>query len=463
MKKMRRFRGLFGLDPRRDVDAELSFHLEMRIRELIERGESPARAREIALRRMGDRDRSQSECVEIDERRRRRFVMAQFLSERAQDIRYTLRMFRRTPGVTAVTVVTLALGIGANVAMFSLFNQLLLRRLPVPEPHKLVTLLSPGPRSGSVSCSGLGACAGVFSYPMFRDLERLQTVFTGIAAHRDLVVNLGVGDETIKDDGLLVSGSYFPVLDVRPAIGRLLGSEDDRAGGSEVVVLAHAYWRKRFQGRASVVGEKLFVNGETLTIVGVAPEGFAGTVPGLFPKVFVPISMRWRVLPTTTQQADNRRGYWVYLFARLKPGITREQAQGALDPPYRAIIREVEVPLQEGLGPQPLAQFGARSLQLDCRRAGTEQPSARGAGAVHAAALRHRSAPRDRMHQRDQSRAGARRRAREGNGHAPVDWCEPRPAHRPAADRSVGPRVRVRAGERARRAMDARAGGRALR
>ena len=367
----RRFRGLFGLDPRRDVDDELSFHVEMRVRELIERGESPDRAREIALNRFGSRARPQAECLEINERRRRRFITMQFFSERLQDIRYTLRMFRRTPGVTLTAVVTLALGIGANVAIFSLFNQVLLRPLPVPAPHELVLLASPGPRGGSTSCSGMGACAGVFSYPMLRDLERIQTVFTGIAGHRDLAVNLGVGGETSKDTGLLVSGSYFPVLGIQPALGRLLEPQDTaRVGGSEVVVLSHAYWKSRFGGRPTAVGQTLVVNGQAMTVVGVAPEGFGGTVPGLVPKVFVPLTMRWRVLPTTSQLPDNRRGYWIYAFARLKPGVTREQAQAAIDPPFRAIIRDVEVPLQENMSPQLMAQFAARSMQL--------QPGGRG-------------------------------------------------------------------------------------
>jgi predicted permease len=362
----RRFRTFFGLSPRRDVDAELAFHVEMRTRELIERGETPERARELALRRFGNPDRPTAECISIDERRRRRFALAQFAAERAQDIRYAVRMLRRTPGTTIVAVLTLALGIGGNVAIFSLFHQLLMRPLPVPAANELVHIVSPGLRSGSTSCGNMGSCASVFSYPMFRDLERLNTVFTGIAAHRDLDVNLSVAGETTKATGMVVSGAYFDVLGVRPALGRFLTSEDTaRAGGSDAVVITHAYWQSQFGGRPDALGQPLMVNGQAMTVVGIGPEGFDGTVPGLLPKVFVPITMRWRLAPTSTPAADNRRGYWLYLFARLKPGVSMEQARAALDPPFRAIIRDVEAPLQQGLSPQMLAQFSARSLQLE--------------------------------------------------------------------------------------------------
>ena len=121
----------------------------------------------------------------------------------------------------------------------------------------------------------MGDCEAVFSYPMFRDLERVQTVFTGIAAHRDFDVNLGYRGETTKSQGLFVSGSYFPVLGLHPALGRLLGSGDDRTlGGSEVVVLSHAYWQSQLGGRPDVLDETIVVNGHPMTIVGVAPQGF---------------------------------------------------------------------------------------------------------------------------------------------------------------------------------------------
>jgi predicted permease len=247
-----------------------------------------------------------------------------------------------------------------------MFSRLLLQPLPVREPHRLVNVVSPGPRSGPTSCGSIGECEAVFSYPMFRDLERVQTVFTGIAAHRELDVNLAYRGETTTSQGLLVSGSYFPVLGLRPALGRLLEPEDDRTvGGSEVVVLSHAYWQSRFGARPDVLDEAMVINGQAMTVVGVAPKGFDGTAVGLKPDVFLPITMRWRMAPDPRSPPENRRAYWVYLFARLKPGVAREQAQTAMDTPYRAIINDVEVPLQESMSDRMMAQFRARSIRLD--------------------------------------------------------------------------------------------------
>jgi predicted permease len=201
---------------------------------------------------------------------------------------------------------------------------------------------------------------------MFRDLERIQTLFTGIAAHRDIGVNVAYRAQTTTSQGLLVSGNYFPVLRLKPALGRLLGPDDDRIiGGSEVVVLSHTFWQRQFGGRTDVLNEPLVVNGQPMTIVGVAPDGFDGTTLGLRPDVFLPITMRWRLAPDPRSPPDNRRGYWVYLFARLKPGVAVEQARRAVDTPYRAIIKEVEVPLQEGMSDQMMAQFRARGIQLE--------------------------------------------------------------------------------------------------
>ena len=455
--RWRRFRGLFGLDPGGDVEDELSFHLDMRIRELIDRGESPERARELALRRFGNLERSRLECVAIDERRRHRMIRADFITDRGQDIRYALRMFRRAPGFATVAVLTLAFGMGANVAVFSLFNRLLLEPLPVPEPGQLVNLVSPGPRSGPTSCGSMGECEGVFSYPMFRDLERVQTVFTGLAAHRDFGVNLSYRRETTTSRGLFVSGSYFPVLGVQPALGRLLGPTDDRTTGeSAVVVLSHAYWQNHLGGRHDVVDETVVVNGQSMTIVGVAPKNFEGTTLGLRPDVFMPITMRWRLSPEVRSPPENRRAYWVYLFARLKPGVAVEQARAAIDTPYRAIINEVEVPLQEGMGDRMMAQFKAKGIRLDpgARGQSTFAPQARMPLTLLLAVTILVTAHR--LRERGQPPAGSRDRALEGAGHATVPWSHARPSHRATLHRVICPGSRRRDGQSPHRAVDDR-------
>ena len=282
-----------------------------------------------------------------------------------RSIRLAFRSLFKTPVVTTVAVLSVALGIGANVAIFSIFNQTLLRPLPVPEPDRLVNIVSPGVRAGSVSCGQGGDCDGVFSYPMFRDLERTQTSFTGIAAHRDFGANIAYGGSSEGGDGVFVSGSYFPALGLTPAAGRLLGPDDEREqGGGHVVVLAEEYWRRRFGAREDVINQPLIVNGQALTIVGVAPRGFRGTTIGLRPLFFVPISMR-DVLVPPSKLVGERRAYWMYLFGRLKPGVSREQAREALNGHYRSIITEVEVPLQKGMSEATLAKFRVREIQLE--------------------------------------------------------------------------------------------------
>jgi predicted permease len=280
------------------------------------------------------------------------------------NLKFALRTLFKTPFVTIVAIVSLALGIGANAAIFSLFDQVLLKPLDVPEAARLVNLSAPGPKPGSQSCSQAGSCDTVFSYAMFRDLERVQTPFTGIAAHVSFGANLAARGQTENAEGLLVSGSYFPVLRLQPAIGRLLGPDDDKtAGESHVVVLSHAYWMRRFGGDPGVLSQPLTVNGQSMTIVGVAPRGFDGTTLGLKPAVFAPITMRGFSQPF--KGFDNRRSYWAYLFARLEPGVSIGQARAAIETPYRQIINDVEVPLQQGMSPQTRARFKAKPLLLE--------------------------------------------------------------------------------------------------
>jgi predicted permease len=199
---------------------------------------------------------------------------------------------------------------------------------------------------------------------MFRDLEEVQTVFTGIVAHRSFGANLSYRGQPISGEGLLVSGSYFQVLGLRPALGRLLGPGDDPSvGESPVVVLSHAYWQTNFAGSSAVLNETLIVNGQALTIVGVAPAGFYGTTLGEIPNVYVPITLHDSMQPGSPM--NRRRNYWAYLFARLKPGVSIEQARTAINVPYRTIINEVEVPLQQGMSAQILDRFKAKQVILE--------------------------------------------------------------------------------------------------
>jgi predicted permease len=281
------------------------------------------------------------------------------------NLKFALRTLFRTPVVTLIATLSLALGIGANAAIFSLFNQMLLRPLPVQEPDLLVNLAAPGPKPGSQSCNQAGDCEAVFSYPMFRDLQRVQTVFTGIAAHRMFGANLAARGQTLNGEGMLVSGSYFPILGLQPALGRLLNEQDDPAPGqSHVAVLSFAYWETRFGLDPGVLNQPLIVNGQAMTIVGVAPRGFVGTTLGGTPKIFVPITMRGLMQPTF-KGFDNRRSYWAYLFARLKPGTSIEQARAALNGQYHAIVKDVEAPLQKGMSEQTMARFKAKPILVE--------------------------------------------------------------------------------------------------
>jgi putative ABC transport system permease protein len=281
------------------------------------------------------------------------------------DVRYCLRGFARRPLFAAVVVVTLALGLSVNATIFSVYDQVLLRELPVSDPDGLVNLESPGPKQGNSSCNDGGTCDEVFSYPMFRDLERIEGPFTGIAAHRYTDASLAFEGETATGSALLVSGQYFSLLGVTPAAGRLLDTNDDRVDGeASAVVLTHAYWESALGADPNVVGRALVVNGKPLTIVGVGPRDFYGTTVGERPLVFVPITFRWLPNPAAFPQHADRKSYWAYLFARLKPGVSLEQAAAAINVPYRAINNEVDVPLVTGASEQVLDQFRAKTVVL---------------------------------------------------------------------------------------------------
>src|SRR5215467_4789773 len=287
-------------------------------------------------------------------------------------LKLAIRGLLKNPFVTIIAILSLALGIGANAAIFSIFHQILLRDLSVLEPDRLVNLSSPGPKQGGTSCGDIGGCDSVFSYPMFRDLERNQDVFTGIAAHVFFGANLAYGGQTEHGRGLVVSGSYFPVLGLQPALGRLLTQADDGTiDEPHVVVLSHDYWRKRFAENPGILNQTLTINGQPMTIVGVAPKDFQGTTIGAAAQVFLPITMMRFAWPGF-DSFENRTQYWAYLFARLKPGVTMDQAASAMNGLYHNIINDVEAPLQR-MSEQTLVRFKAKQMKLDPGNRGQSQ------------------------------------------------------------------------------------------
>jgi predicted permease len=287
-----------------------------------------------------------------------------------RNLQLAFRTLFRTPFLTAIAILSLALGIGANAAIFSLFDQMLLRPLPVQRPEQLVNLLSPGPKHGSTACNQAGDCEAVFSYPMYRDLESAQTGVVSIAAHRAFGANVAFDGQTLNGEGMLVSGSYFSLLGLRPALGRLIEQRDDETiGAHPFTVLSHDFWETRLGANPDVIGQTIIVNGRTFTIIGVAPRGFRGTTLGAQPMVFLPMTMGEGMAPFD-ERYTNRRAYWMYLFARRSPGTSIEQASVALNAVYRPIINDVEAPLQEGMSEAGMARFREKEIALEDGRRG---------------------------------------------------------------------------------------------
>jgi putative ABC transport system permease protein len=280
-----------------------------------------------------------------------------------QDLRYGARMLMKNPGFTVIAVLTLALGIGANTAIFSLTDQILLRRLPVERPEELVVLRSPGPKGGYVWSDGDDAAS--FSYPMYKDLrDRGANVFSGLLARFAIPLSVAGVGQTERADGELVSGNYFEVLGVRPALGRVFSQEDDRApGGRQVVVLSHAYWTRRFSADPAILNKSLTVNGNPMTVIGVSREGFRGVQVGQTPDVFIPMMMKAQMIPNS-RSLDERRDYWLAIIGRLKSGMSRAQTEVAIRPSYRAALEE-ELSQRSGGSAQSRQRFLDKIILLE--------------------------------------------------------------------------------------------------
>lgn len=255
------------------------------------------------------------------------------------DLRYALRTSAKNPGFTLIVVLTLALGIGANTAIFSLMDQILLRLLPVAEPDRLVVLDAPGPFSGSTR--NHSDTLTPLSHPMFEALREKNSVFEGMLAHHEAAVHLTVEGQTEAVSGDLVSGTFFQVLGLAPAAGRLFTAEDDLTPGAHpVVVLSHGFWTRRFASDPQAVGRTLGVNGHPMTVVGVAPPGFHGVEVGQSMDVFVPIMMQAQVMPTWTRGVGDWRTRWLTVMARLGRDVSAQQAGVGINVLYRQLLEE---------------------------------------------------------------------------------------------------------------------------
>jgi predicted permease len=284
------------------------------------------------------------------------------------DFIYALRSLNSRPLVSTIAILSLALGIGVNTAIFSVLDRLVLRRLPVPAPEGIVNVTSVSPRPGWTSTSDAGRTNAIFSYPLFRDLEQLDGGGLRMAAHRDFNANLSYRGRTADGEGVLISGHYFSALGITPALGRPLGPEDDRVPGAHpLVVLSHAYWSTSFGSDPGVLDDTLIVNGEPMTIVGVLPPGFSGNTTMDRPDVFVPLAMAAQMFrrPDWTGLTA-RNDHWLYLFARLGPGVSRDQAESLINVPFAALTRDIEFPaLRSGMGDLAREQFQRRRLRLE--------------------------------------------------------------------------------------------------
>jgi predicted permease len=271
------------------------------------------------------------------------------------DLRLAFRGLRRNPLFATVAILSLALGIGANTAIFTLIDQMLLRKLPVRAPEELVMLHQEGPHNGS----NMGG--RMHSYPIYQDYQKRGEPLSEVLCRRLVPASVSIDNQTERVQAEMVSGNYFTLLGVGPALGRVFNSQEDDQTyqGHPVVVLGYDYWVNRFARDANVIGKKILVNNFPMTIVGVSAAGFAGIDPAQSPEIRVPIQMKPQMVPDWEWVfLDDRRTRWVQVFARLKPGYTAESAQPPLQGLFTQIrAHEMTLPAAKDWTPYGREQF----------------------------------------------------------------------------------------------------------
>ncbi len=278
------------------------------------------------------------------------------------DLRHSLRGFLRSPGFTLIALLSLALGIGANTAIFTLMDRVVLQSLPVKNPSELVNLRDPGPRSGFILSNYDSDHA--YSYPRYRDFRDRAPGFAGVCAWYEVPASFSRGAQTEYLKAELVSGNYFDVLGVRAILGRSLTPRDEGApGASPVAVLSYSFWMKEFAGDPQVLNQRVMVNAQPMTIVGVATPGFNGLTVGNAPAMFVPLTMTAQMMPGQVDP-EQRRSMWLTITARLKPGESAKAAETALDAFTRPILQE-EVKEMPSISANSRQRFLNRHIQLE--------------------------------------------------------------------------------------------------
>ena len=302
------------------LDTELRDHFERLVAEYRQQGHAEAEARRLARLEFGGLDQVKEACRDVRGTR--------WIEDAAQDIRHGIRGFLKTPGFTAVAVVTLALGIGANLAIFNVLDALLLRPLPVPNAPQLVTLTRWIQNSSSES----------FSYPQIRALADRQDLFASLCGIGGATLFTGPPDALEPVGAAFVSGKYFETLGLTPFMGRLLSGEDDQPGAEPAVVISHSFWLRRFAGDASIIGRTMLLEGQQVPIVGVSPPGFDGAIIGYRTDVTAAIHAQAKLQPEDDggTSADQR---WLLVLVVPAPALTRGQLQSRLDVAWRQLLK----------------------------------------------------------------------------------------------------------------------------
>jgi predicted permease len=353
-----------------DVDDELAFHIDMRARQLIDSGVPPDEAILEARRRFGNLGEVRDHCVTYDEERLRSMNRLSILQDIRQDLGYAARMLRRAPMVSLVVILTLALGIGANTAIFSLVNAVLLRKLDVKAPDELIVLGDPV-RVGSMGFDS-NPRTDLYSYETYQELLRQaesNRLVSGLAAtgRMDRVDfrTDAANRESQQPRARMVSGNYFDVLGVPPFLGRTFSSaEHNGVGGAPVITISHGFWQRRFAGDSSVIGREVLINDARFTIIGVTPPSFHGEIVGLSFDVWIPVGMQGVIYPNR-QILDQTQAYWLLLIGRRQPGVSLEQArQGFTDTVRRILSQQQNVPVlvQRAESTTVQVSSGARGL-----------------------------------------------------------------------------------------------------